>query len=100
MSDIVLYCPEPLGLKLGPGSTPEEVIGFHDGFARFDSEDFPDWRAWVEYRTTPHIEILDAESDQVPANMPDAHICAVCGKAFTSKRGLQGHLMSHVPKKG
>lgn len=99
MAEITLYCPEPSGLKLGPGSSPIELIVFSKGFATFDEEDFPLWRDWVNAPGTPYIEVLDADSQLVPPSA-DAHVCGVCDKAFATKPALRGHLMSHAPKKG
>ena len=98
MAEIYLYCKEPQGLKLGSGSTPKEVIAFHDGFARFDSDDFPDWEAWVNYPGTPDIEILPPDSELVAPGSADSFECPVCGKAFGKKFSLTGHLRSHAPK--
>lgn len=98
MSEIYLYCKEPQGLKLGPGSADKEVILFHDGFARFDSKDFPDWEKWVNYPGTPDIEILPADSPLVAPGSADSFECPVCHNAFATKFALTGHLRSHAPK--
>ncbi len=97
MSEILLYCPEPAGLTLGPSPIPAECIQFHDGFARFDSERFPAWEEWVKAPGTPPIEILPSDSEQV-VHGAGAFDCPRCDRAFASKFALTGHLRSHAPK--
>jgi hypothetical protein len=97
MTDIILFCPEPPSLKLGPSEIPSECIAFKDGFARFDSEAFPDWEKWVKHPGTPYIEILPPDTAQVPAG-PSTFECPVCGKAFAKEFARTGHLRSHAPK--
>lgn len=98
MSEILLFCPDPAGLTLGPGSAPGELIHFHDGFARFDSKDFPEWKSWVNHPTTPRIEVLPPDSAQVVSGTAGSFDCSICDRAFASKFALTGHLRSHAPK--
>jgi hypothetical protein len=94
MSKVTLYCPEPANLKLGPGG-PGEQIEFQNGFAVFDSGDFPAWEEWVKHRSTPPIEILPPDSDIDP----DGQIaCPICNKPVRNQFALTGHLRSHAPK--
>lgn len=88
---ITLYCPETPGLKLGPGS---EII-FTDGYAVFDSDDFPDWPVWRLHPGTPPITILDEDA----ATSGDGSFqCPKCDKPpFATQKGLNGHLLSHRP---
>lgn len=96
MAEVLLFCPEPSGLKLGPSATPGEYIEFKNGWARFDSKDFPDWEAWVKHPTTPYIEILPADTTEVPVGQGLA--CQICGRAFAHKGALLGHLRTHAPQ--
>jgi hypothetical protein len=95
---VTLYCKEPRGLKLGPGTLDGEFIPFKDGFATFDAAQFPEWESWVNHPGTPHIEILPGNEAQVADTTPDAHVCPECGRAFASAFALTGHLRSHAPK--
>lgn len=88
---ISLYCPETPGLKLGP----ESELVFTDGYAQFDADDFPDWPKWVYHGGTPPIEIL---SEDAATSAEGSFQCPQCDKPpFATKRGLNGHLMSHRP---
>jgi hypothetical protein len=98
MSEITLFCPEPPSLKLGPSPTPGEFIEFRDGWAAFDPKDFPDWEAWVKHPGTPYIEVILPGSGEVNPAEADAHVCPKCGKAFTTRIAMTGHLRSHKPK--
>ena len=100
MAEVQLYCPEPLGLKLGPSTVPSEQIVFRDGFVTFDAKTFPDWEAWVKHPGTPYIEVLPADSQQVAAGTANAFVCPICQREFKTKLALGGHLRSHAPKKG
>jgi len=96
MSTIVTaYCEDAKGLKLGPGLGGEQKAGslivFRDGYATFDLEDFPDFHKWLV--GAPTIEILD-EDGEVPA-VGAEFVCPVEGKAFATKKALNGHRMSH-----
>jgi hypothetical protein len=98
MAIITAHCAEATGLKLGPGlglqQDPGNLIVFERGYATFDEKDFPLWRTWLV--GAPHIEVLD--EGEVNAN--DAEfVCETCGRAFATKQKLNGHRMSHVPKK-
>lgn len=97
MSRVVLFCPEPAGLKLGPGTLEGEFIAFKDGFASFDSEQFPEWESWVRHPGTPHIEVLPSDSEQVPTASA-AFTCEVCGRGFAVKVAYLSHLKTHAPK--
>lgn len=94
MTKVVLFCPEPAGLTLGPGSG-EESIKFRDGFASFDSDEYPDWESWVRHPGTPHIEVLPDGSSQVPP-AGAAFICAIDGRGFTAKIGYLSHMRTHA----
>lgn len=100
MSQITLVCLETPGLKLGPGEgliqTPGSLIVFTNGYATFDSEDFPDWVEWQYAIGTPFIEVLD--EGEVAATPEAEFVCPSCGKAFASKQKLNGHRMSHKTK--
>jgi len=97
MAILTLYSPEAEGLRLGPGTgdiqAPGQVIVFQGGYATIDEADFPDWRAWL--RGAPPIEVLD--EGEVPATAA-AFVCDKCGKGFATKKGLNGHRLSHRPK--
>lgn len=106
---IVLYCQETPGLRLGPGVSlgtlpvrgEEDLqaagqIEFLAGFATFDEDTYPLWETWVRHPGTPHIEVLEADAGQVPEGTPSAFPCPVgCGKTFATRKQLNGHLMSH-----
>jgi hypothetical protein len=98
VSEVILFCPEPTGLKLGPSATPGEYIEFKNGWAKFDSASFPDWETWVAHPGTPRIEVLPSDTPEVPAGTEDSFTCPVCGKAFGVQIALSGHLRSHAPK--
>jgi hypothetical protein len=98
MSEIILFCPEAEGLKLGPSPKPGEYIAFRDGWARFDPATFPEWETWVNHPGTPRIEVLPSDTEQVPAGAVNSFACPVCDKAFGSNFALTGHLRSHAPK--
>ena len=98
MAQVLLYCPEPLGLTLGPSPIPEECIRFRNGFARFDDKDYPLWKTWLAAPGTPLIEVLDSDSAQVPDGTPGSFACPVCGKAFQTAFAQKGHLKSHAPR--
>lgn len=100
---ITLYCEEARGLRLGPGigniQTPGQVIVFQEGFASFDDRDFPDYQAW--FAGAPHIEILEADSGRVAGSDSAEFVCERHDppKAFKNQKALNGHLLSHAPKK-
>jgi hypothetical protein len=100
MSIVTAYCDEAKGLKLGPGLGADQKAGslivFRDGYATFDSAEFPDFDKWRV--GAPTIEILDEAAGEVPA-AGAAFICSACGKAFVSKKALNGHRLSHRPPK-
>jgi hypothetical protein len=101
MSQIVTaYCDEARGLKLGPGlgyvQTPGELIVFTNGYATFDTADFPDFAKWLV--GAPPIEILDESAGEVAATDGAEFVCSTCGKAFATKAKLNGHRMTHRPK--
>lgn len=95
---IVLFCPEVAQLTLGPGAAPEECIQFKDGWAHVDPKKFPEWKTWVNAPGTPIIEVIPEDAERVPETTPNAFVCPVCGKAFSLKVALTGHLRSHAPK--
>lgn len=98
MSDVVLFCPDPMGLTLGPSAVPGECIKFKDGFARFDTDEFPDWESWVRHPGTPFIEVLPEDTAMVPAGTPNAFECPVCGRAFSHAGARAAHLKTHAPR--
>lgn len=98
MGQITLFCQDSHSLKLGPGEgnqqNPGQLIVFDRNYATFEEEDFPDWRAWQA--GAPHIEVL--EGDEVAAT--DAEfVCPTCNKAFASLRSLNGHRLTHAPRR-
>lgn len=101
MSQITLACLETPNLKLGPGlgtvSTPGDLIVFTNGYATFESDDYPDWVEWQLHPGSPFIEVLDA--GEIAATDPDAIVCPTCGKAFATKKALNGHRLSHAKGK-
>jgi len=91
----VLYCRETPGLKLGPnGADDPDTIVFRDGWADV-AEITPTIAEWIAHPGTPHIEIIDDAEGRVSETTVGAEVCPECGKAFDSKRKLQGHLLSH-----
>lgn len=110
MGTISLYCEETPELKLGPGTTgawpgldgrpdrtPGNVIVFARGFAEFDEQDYPDWKAWVAAPGTPYIRVIDESTGEGLAG--DApHICLIDGRPFKSELALNGHMRSHTAK--
>ncbi|HEY6014505.1 MAG TPA: C2H2-type zinc finger protein [Candidatus Limnocylindrales bacterium] len=99
MAIVTAYCHEAHGLKLGPGTgqvdIPGQLIVFRDGYATFDTADYPDFERWLV--GAPPIRILDSAEGEVAAD--DAEFkCPVCGKGFKTEKQLNGHLMSHKPK--
>lgn len=100
MALITAYCQEAQGLRLGPGvgNAPikGELIVFQGGYAEFDEKDYPDWESWL--RGAPHVEILDSASGEVGAADTE-FVCQHCGKGFKTQKALNGHLMSHKPRK-
>lgn len=115
MAIISLYCEETPRLKLGPGITsrvrttpdehgnqplePGDVIVFSDGFATFDSAEYPDWEQWVHAPGSPTIRVLS--SDEGASETGETFACPVdgCDKGpFKTEFGLKGHLRSHAPK--
>ena len=102
--EISLYCAETASLKLGPGETGDsgrsiagQVIVFDYGFATFDEAEFPDWQSWVNAPGSPAIRVVDDAKGE--ATGPGGVACGVCGKSFASDRALNGHLLSHRPRK-
>jgi hypothetical protein len=101
MAVITAFCEDAHSLKLGPGlglqQTKGELIVFSQGYAIFDEEDFPDWRAWAA-AGAPHIEVLEAAEIGRATPGDATFTCDVCGKSYASKKALNGHRMSHRPK--
>jgi hypothetical protein len=97
MSIVTAYCDEAKGLKLGPGTGAEqkrgELIVFTNGYATFDTADFPDFDRWRI--GAPPIEILDESAGEVAES---EFVCPVEGKAFANKKALNAHRLSHRPK--
>lgn len=101
---VTLYCEEAPELKLGPGAPPGapvpvgtvagEIVIFHNGFADVAPEDLEKVMAWARAGAPP-IEILDGDEGRVLPATPGSIACARCGKAFESKKKLNGHMMSH-----
>ena len=92
---VTLYCPSDPELQLNS-------IHFHDRFAVIETDDFPDWKAWVDYPMTPHIEVIP--EGEVAATDPDALVCPECAlggqtKAFKNQHGYRSHLAAHARKR-
>lgn len=100
MAKVILFCAEAAGLTLGPSSEPGKNIHFTDGFATFNSADFPGWEEWVKYPGGPRIEVLPPDTEEVPVGTAGAFECPVCAKSLKTEFGYKGHLRSHAPKKG
>lgn len=98
MSLVTAYCHEAHGLKLGPGTgqvnIPGELIVFRDGYATFDTAEYPDFPKWLV--GAPPIRVLDSAEGEVAAG--DGVECPVCGKGFATEKQLNGHLISHRPR--
>jgi len=97
---VTAYCDEAKGLKLGPGlgyaQDPGKLIVFRDGYATFDLEEFPEFERWRI--GAPPIDILDESAGEIAATETAEFVCGVEGRAFATKRALNGHRMSHRPK--
>lgn len=88
----VLYCRETPELKLGPGPANDPTtIKFVNGWAEIPDGDAR--IAWCFMPGTPFIEVID-EPGRVEATA-DAFVCDIDGKAFETKKALNGHLLSH-----
>jgi hypothetical protein len=100
MAQITAYCAEAQGLRLGPGTgnvpIKGELIVFQGGYAEFDEADYPNWQSWLA--GAPHIEILDTAHGEI-GPLDAEFVCDKCGKGFATKKALNGHLMSHKPKR-
>ena len=97
-----LYCREYPFLKLGPGILgPEHEIKFVNGFAEIANDDphYAEKLRWTTALGTPPIENLGDNSEGQVAGDPSALDCPVCGKSFGTKPKLNGHLLSHRPKR-
>jgi hypothetical protein len=111
---ISLFCEEAEGLKLGPGVTATvrtfqeegstepltvgDVIVFSGGFAKFDEDEFPDWKRWVEAPGTPTIRIVNEEAGEATERTTETVACPICGRELKSEFGLKSHLRTHEPK--
>ena len=89
MSTIYLSCQNAQGLKLGPN----DEIKFVKGFARVDTEQYPEWEQWARSQHNWRIENLGANEDGQAA---DGLPCEICGKSFKAKVGLDSHKRAHA----
>lgn len=100
---IVFFSQEAPELRVGPGTDDDDVVIFHDGYAEIDLSlpDAQDRLAWVRNVRQWRVEELGTADEgrvRVDETVTNPNTCPRCGKAFSTKNALNGHLMSHRPK--
>lgn len=95
MSTIVLMCLSHPAMKLGPGAEPE--IQFRGGFARVDTDQYPEWERWVRHPSTPE-DIVNLGSDDVVEPGVTSWTCDRCEGIFADKLELIRHRRTCVKK--